>query len=140
MRLLAARRGAEMSWDAITRTVLDGPGDDSGFWSEYLRVLHRFYDGMMSRQDWDRWYGARLPAVLRHVKNRSPFYRTHLAGVDPERVTPETLRALPFTTKDDLRRAGYDILSGSPAEASVCYETTGTTGTSTPCPRGVKDI
>lgn len=129
-----------MSWAAITMAALDEPAGGPAFWSRYHRTLHQFYDGAMSDADWDRWYGDRLPAVLRHVTTRSPFYRQHLAGVDIDQVTPRTLHALPFTTKDDLRQAGYDVLSGSPAEASIWYETTGTTGPPTPCPRGVRDI
>ncbi|MGW5259467.1 phenylacetate--CoA ligase family protein [Microbispora sp. NPDC004025] len=117
-----------------------GPPALRAFWQEYRRTLRAFHDGRMTEADWDRWYGERLTAVLRHVTSRSPFYRRHLAGVDVERVTPRTLSTLPFTTKDDLRREMYDVLSGSPAEAAIFYETTGTTGASTPCPRGAKDI
>lgn len=113
---------------------------DEEFWRDYRHVLRRYHDGAMTEADWSRWYGERLRAVLRHVTSRSPFYRRHLAGVDVESVTPETLRTLPFTTKDDLRREMYDVLSGTPADAAIFYETTGTTGPSTPCPRGVRDI
>ena len=110
------------------------------FWADYQKILHRFHTGGLSDLDWTQWYEERLTTVLRHVTTRSPFYRRHLAGVDIERVTPETLHTLPFTTKDDLRREMYGVLSGTPAEASIFYETTGTTGASTPCPRGVRDI
>lgn len=113
---------------------------DEAFWQEYQRLLRKFHDGAMTEADWSRWYGERLRVVLRHVTSRSPFYRRHLAGVDIESVTPETLPSLPFTTKNDLRREMYDVLSGSPAEAAIFYETTGTTGPPTPCPRGVRDI
>lgn len=79
-----------------------------------------------------------LRATLEYVARRSPFYRRHLAGLDPTSVTgvdPDQLAAIPFTTKDDLRRAQYDILSRPLPEAWICYETTGTTGVATPCPR-----
>ncbi|MCT2586802.1 phenylacetate--CoA ligase family protein [Actinophytocola gossypii] len=110
------------------------------FWADYQKTLHRFHTGGLSELDWERWRADRLTTVLRHVTDRSPFYRRHLAGIDIDRVTPDTLHTLPFTTKADLRREMYDVLSGSPAEASIFYETTGTTGASTPCPRGVRDI
>ncbi|MCY0942925.1 phenylacetate--CoA ligase family protein [Streptomyces antarcticus] len=110
------------------------------FWAAYEPVLEAFHRGEMTDEGWSRWQSERLTSVLRHVTARSPFYRRHLAGVDIEQVTPQNLPSLPFTTKEDLRREMYDVLSGSPAEASVFYETTGTTGASTPCPRGVKDI
>lgn len=113
---------------------------DQVFWGSYQQVLERFNAGTMSAADQARWQGERLPVVLRHVVERSPFYRRHLAGVDIDAVTPETLSTLPFTTKDDLRRESYGVLSGSPADASIFYETTGTTGPSTPCPRGLRDI
>jgi phenylacetate-CoA ligase len=129
-----------VSWAAIALAALDESGPDAGLWGDYHRVLHRFYAGEMTDADWERWYGDRLPAVLRHVARRSPFYRRHLAGVDIDGVTPATLRALPFTTKDHLRQAGYDVLSGAPSEAAIFYETTGTTSSPTPCPRGVKDV
>lgn len=110
------------------------------FRHEYLRVLRRFHAGEMTREDWARWDASRLTAVLRHVTARSPFYRRHLAGVDIDRITPDRLPELPFTTKEDLRRARYEVLSGGLAEALVFYETTGTTGPPTPCPRGPKDV
>ncbi|MFD1832776.1 phenylacetate--CoA ligase family protein [Streptomyces desertarenae] len=110
------------------------------FRAAYDRVRRSFYGGTMTPDDWERWRGERLTAVLRHVTTRSDFYRRHLAGVDIERVTPRTLPSLPFTTKDDLRREMHAVLSGSIAEAVVYYETTGTTGAATPCPRGPKDV
>ncbi|ETK37161.1 phenylacetate--CoA ligase family protein [Microbispora sp. ATCC PTA-5024] len=125
---------------AAETTVLRQPAGDEAFWRDYQRVLDRFHAGEMTPGDRSRWRAERLRAVLRHVTGRSPFYRRHLAGIDVGAVTPGTLSALPFTTKDDLRREMYDVLSGSPADASIFYETTGTTGPSTPCPRGVRDI
>jgi phenylacetate-coenzyme A ligase PaaK-like adenylate-forming protein len=119
---------------------LTAPGADQSFWYDYPRALHRYYAGGMSDADLAGWQGKQLGTVLRHVTSRSPFYRQHLAGFDPDMVTPETLSQLPFTTKADLRREMYDVLSGRPAEAAIFYETTGTTGKSTPCPRGPKDI
>ncbi|WP_307816243.1 MULTISPECIES: phenylacetate--CoA ligase family protein [unclassified Streptomyces] len=117
-----------------------GPDADSGFWSAYGQVSDAFYRGELTAADRERWEGERLTAVLRHVTRRSPFYRRHLAGVDVEAVTPANLADLPFTTKDDLRREMHDVLSGQLREARIYYETTGTTGAATPCPRGEKDI
>jgi phenylacetate-coenzyme A ligase PaaK-like adenylate-forming protein len=113
---------------------------DMAFWYEYPLASHKYYAGTMTDRDWASWYGSRLTAVLRHVTGRSDFYRRHLSGVDIEAVTPERLDTLPFTTKDDLRREMHAVLSGTVADALVFYETTGTTGPSTPCPRGAKDI
>ncbi|EFE72417.1 coenzyme F390 synthetase [Streptomyces viridosporus ATCC 14672] len=116
----------------------DRPLED--FLSEYRKVSRAFYDSSLTDAELARWRARQLTTVLHHVTDRSPFYRCHLAGVDIDRVTPEDLTALPFTTKEDLRREMYDVLSGPVGEASIYYETNGTTGTATPCPRGPKDI
>jgi len=81
---------------------------------------------------------ALLRRTLGYVKDNSPFYRAHLASVDPAAITAldeRTLATIPFTTKDDLRAAQHDLLSRPLADAWIFYETTGTTGRSTPCPR-----
>ncbi|MGW4381386.1 phenylacetate--CoA ligase family protein [Kitasatospora sp. NPDC004531] len=110
------------------------------FRSAYTDLLERYHAGASTDADWTAWYAERLPAILSYVTARSPFYARHLAGVDPAAVTPQGLAALPFTTKADLRREMHDVLSGPMSEAAVYYETTGTTGPSTPCPRGPLDI
>lgn len=113
-------------------------GED--FWRDYPLVSERYQAGLLDAADWATWRANRLRAVLRHVTARSPFYARHLAGVDLDAVTPDTLGRLPFTTKDDLRREMHDVLAGTPADALIYYETTGTTGASTPCPRDAKDV
>ncbi len=109
-------------------------------WLEYMPVFDLYQNGELTAEDWEKWRRNRLRATLRHVRDRSPFYGRHLSGIDVDSITPDTLERLPFTTKDDLRREMFDALSGSPAEALVYYETTGTTGASTPCPRDAKDV
>ncbi|MEY9992106.1 phenylacetate-CoA ligase [Streptomyces sp. V4I8] len=76
--------------------------------------------------------------TVAYVKEKSPFYARHLASVDPGSITsltPGDLAAVPFTTKDDLRREFENVLSLPLSKAWIFYETTGTTGRSTPCPR-----
>lgn len=87
-----------------------------------------------------RFKEHQLRAVLNGVATRSPFYREHLAGVDLGAVTPADLSTLPFTTKADLRRAGHDVLSRDLSDAAFYYETTGTTGPPTPCPRDEREV
>lgn len=80
----------------------------------------------------------RLREVLAHVSVHSPFYRDRLAGFSGRAVSEmgiDDLRTLPFTTKEDLRKAQFDILSRPVSDAWIFYETTGTTGSPTPCPR-----
>jgi benzoxazolinate moiety biosynthesis protein SgcD5 len=123
------------------QAVLDGEADgDHAFLDQYRRVRARYYAGTLTEGELAQWQSERLSAVLRHVVTRSPFYRRHLAGLEIDRITPRALSSLPFTTKDDLRQHKYDVLSGTIAEAGIFYETTGTTGAPTPCPRGPLDI
>ena len=82
---------------------------------------------------------GQLRKTLAHVVHGSPFYREHLsealAGRPTDELDLETLTSLPFTTKDHLREQGLAVLSKPVSSAWVFYETTGTTGKSTPCPR-----
>ncbi|WP_205660549.1 phenylacetate--CoA ligase family protein [Amycolatopsis antarctica] len=110
------------------------------FADHYAAVLRDFRDGNMTATSRDAWRRERLTTVLRHVSARSPFYRRHFDGVDVDTVTPDDLHRLPFTTKEDLRREKYEVISGDIADAGIFYETTGTTGDPTPCPRGPRDI
>ncbi|MFD0394387.1 phenylacetate--CoA ligase family protein [Streptomyces nogalater] len=62
--------------------------------------------------------------------------------MDPRSITslaPEQLASVPFTTKDHLRQEFADVLSLPMHKAWIFYETTGTTGRSTPCPRDNTD-
>jgi len=104
------------------------------------KLFHRYYDGEMTPADWADWQQRQLRAVLSYVVTRSPFYRRHLAGLDPSTASLASLDEIPTTTKADLRAAMQDALSGPMSEAAIYYETTGTTGPSTPCPRGPLDI
>ncbi|MEV4943437.1 phenylacetate--CoA ligase family protein [Streptomyces zaomyceticus] len=116
------------------------PRAQGDFLDAYEEISNAFYDSTLSDTELARWRSEKLTGVLRHVTERSPFYRRHLSGADIGAVTPGDLSSLPFTTKDDLRREMYDVLSGRLSEASIYYETNGTTGAATPCPRGAKDI
>ncbi|MGC4834658.1 phenylacetate--CoA ligase family protein [Micromonospora vinacea] len=110
------------------------------FLTEYLDVCDRYYADTMTAADWCAWYDRRLAVVVAHTQRKSPFYRRHLAGVDPATTTTATLAGLPFTTKADLRREMFDVLSGDITEGTFFYETTGTTGRATPCPRDGKEV
>ncbi|MCD0447749.1 AMP-binding protein [Actinocorallia sp. API 0066] len=101
-------------------------------------ALHAAYEARtLTDGELAAWRETRLRAVLARVVDGSPFYRERLRGLDLASVP---LAELPFTTKADLRDAGYGILSGPPSDARIFYETTGTTGPPTPCPRGHADI
>lgn len=84
----------------------------------------------------------KLREVVAYARANSPFYRERLAGLSDEAIAGlriKDLPSLPFTTKDDLRSAQFDILSRPVSDAWVFYETTGTTGAATPCPRSNVD-
>ena len=110
--------------------------------AEMVRELHGqhvdFRHGKWDDDGMDRHQLERFRATLAYVRERSPFYRERLEFVDPARIdslSPEALADVPFTTKDDLRIAQFDMLSRPMSDAWIFYETTGTTGASTPCPR-----
>ncbi len=84
----------------------------------------------------------RAADTIRYTKANSAFYRDRLGDVDvPEAgpISAQQLSDVPFTTKDDLRAELFSVLSQPIDEAWVYYETTGTTGRATPCPRDERD-
>ncbi|WP_326698623.1 phenylacetate--CoA ligase family protein [Streptomyces sp. NBC_01754] len=115
-----------------------GPAAD--FAARYLDLHQAFYDRTLTDRALDDWRTRQLRTVLDQVSTGSPFYARHLKGVDLDAVTPDDLTALPFTTKARLREEMLDVLSRPLADALFFYETTGTTGAATPCPRDGREI
>ncbi|WP_030668321.1 phenylacetate--CoA ligase family protein [Streptomyces cellulosae] len=108
-----------------------------------IRDRHRAYTaGRWTEQELTAHQLDALRSTMEYVKKNSPFYRRHLVDVDPQSITslaPDQLAAVPFTTKDHLRQEFADVLSLPMHKAWIFYETTGTTGRSTPCPRDNTD-
>ncbi|GHF30989.1 phenylacetate--CoA ligase family protein [Streptomyces griseoluteus] len=100
---------------------------------------HRRFDaGGWNPEELAAYQLRALGETLRYVTERSPFYRELLGplGVSaPAELTFDSFAELPFTTKDDLRGRLHDMLSRPVHEGWIFYETTGTTGRATPCPR-----
>ncbi|MDJ0461617.1 AMP-binding protein [Streptomyces sp. H27-C3] len=115
-----------------------GPAAD--FAARYLELHQAFYDRTLTEQALDDWRASQLRTVLDQVRTGSPFYARHLKDVDLGAVTPDGLEALPFTTKAQLREEMLDVLSRPLTDALFFYETTGTTGAATPCPRDGREI
>ncbi|MCH0540394.1 phenylacetate--CoA ligase family protein [Streptomyces sp. MUM 203J] len=115
-------------------------GPAAEFAARYLDVHRAFYDRTITPEALDGWRSRQLRTVLEQVGSGSPFYARHLKDVDLASVTPGDLTALPFTTKTDLRREMLDVLSRPLADAVFFYETTGTTGAATPCPRDGREV
>lgn len=109
-------------------------------------------DTLLAHRDFEagRWTAERLAdhqltglrQIVRHTRDNSRFYRKRLARASDEwlcAMSFDTFRDLPFTTKDDLRENMLDLLSEPLTGGWVFYETTGTTGPATPCPRNNVD-
>lgn len=113
--------------------------DLEAFKARYAGIDQAYRSGALTRQALDDWRTRQLRTVLAHVKARSAFYAEKLAGFDPADISLRSLAELPFTTKNDLREQVYRIMSGSINDSIFYYETTGTTGAATPCPRDKKE-
>lgn len=82
------------------------------------------------RQDLEAWQLLKLNETLALARSHSDFYRQHLAGMQAGLVSLESLRKLPFTTPDDLRRNPLQFVCVSQREIQriVTLQTSGTTG------------
>ncbi|MBI3381923.1 MAG: phenylacetate--CoA ligase family protein [Aquabacterium sp.] len=109
------------------------------FKSAFGEIANSYRRGGLTLAQLNDWKAHQLRQVLAHVQARSPFYARQLAGVDIGTIGLNTMSRLPFTTKDDLRIQMGNMLSGTYRDAAFYYETTGTTGPATPCPRDVKE-
>jgi phenylacetate-CoA ligase len=98
-----------------------------------------FSAGGWSAADLGAYQLAQLRATVRYVQRNSDFYQRRLAGVRADELTPASLSRVPFTTKQDMRQAMSGMTSRALSDAWIFYETTGTTGASTPCPRDNTD-
>ncbi len=96
------------------------PGDDVG-----QLVDGPFADPAIRRDFTDR----ALRRTARRLVRRSPFYETRFAaaGIDPRRLTVESVRDLPVTVKDDLIAAPDSFVCEGSTPA-ISTRTTGSTG------------
>lgn len=107
----------------------------NAFYRRYMPVAKSFRDGSLTEARLTEWYEHSLRSVVSHAQAGSTFYRERLDGIDASSLTLSGLHQIPFTTKEDLRVAGWSILSKPLCDADLFYETTGTSGPVTPCPR-----
>lgn len=103
---------------------------------EFKKAQEEHFRRSMSPHELETFRKQALSNVVRYVRNHSKFYRQTLRDTASE----VGLESLPFTTKSDLQSHGLDLLAKSISEAQVYYETTGTTGNPTPCPRDWLDV
>lgn len=110
--------------------------------TDVLRKNREYFGRRWSERHLAEYQLAGLKKTLTVVKRHSNFYKRHFAEFDAsfiENLTFESFERLPFTTKDDLRREMLNMVSKPIDECCFFYETTGTTGPATPCPRDYVD-
>ena len=106
----------------------------------YKTDLQQYLAGHMPPETLHRRRLAALQSVLQYSRQGSEFYAKRLHDIDLQCPDLDKLiQSLPFTTKTDLREAGNQLCSARLEQAWVYYETTGTTGPATPCPRNEID-
>lgn len=81
----------------------------------------------------------KIKDVVGYAYANSEFYKNRFSNIDLNSFDMKTFESLPYTTKEDLANFKNDILSKDINECAYYYETTGTTGPATPCPRGYWD-
>ncbi|MFE7137653.1 phenylacetate--CoA ligase family protein [Streptomyces sp. NPDC057644] len=107
-----------------------------------LTEQRRLHDGGRQPGELHSLQMERAAETIRYVRANSAFYADRLRGVAVPAtgpISPQDFAAVPFTTKDDLRADLFDVMSQPIDRAWVYYETTGTTGRATPCPRDERD-
>lgn len=116
--------------------------EQDAFVRETLARHSSFEKGDWSARSMRMHQREELRKTLRHVRAGSPFYAGHLKHLTDDQIDSfelDDLPTLPFTTKDDLRANARAMLSKPISDGWIFYETTGTTGRSTPCPRDNTD-
>lgn len=90
-------------------------------------------DGALTRQHIKQYQLEKLREILSYTRHKSIFFRQHLAGVgDQEVENLADFSRLPFTTPDDVRNHGMQMICTSldDIERVVTLQTSGTTGES----------
>ncbi|MCS7144291.1 MAG: phenylacetate--CoA ligase family protein [Archaeoglobaceae archaeon] len=98
-------------------------------------------DIYLKRQEIEELKLRRLKNTLKYVYENCQFYRKLFEGINLDRITPETISRLPFTTKQDLRNAYPLKMSCVPKEKIVRIQMSGgTTGQPVIVPYTRKDV
>jgi len=71
-----------------------------------------------------------LQRLLERAKERVPFYKERLKGIEPSKIKAlSDLKYIPFTTKEDLRERSFEEFLAVPEEEIIrIHSTSGTTG------------
>ncbi|QNU66253.1 phenylacetate--CoA ligase family protein [Ruminiclostridium herbifermentans] len=116
--------------------------ENQKFLNSYKKVVKKFFDGELVDNELENYQNQKLNEILEYVYNNSKYYKNALEAYKNKfgSYTLQTMKELPFTTKETLRDADIDILSQPIHKNAYYYETTGTTGKATPCPRSMIDV
>jgi len=116
--------------------------ENQDFLNGYKKVVESFFDGRLTGKELEAYQNQKLNEILRYVHANSKYYNKALEQYSRKfgSYTLDTMKELPYTTKDTLRDADIDILSQPIHKNAYYYETTGTTGKATPCPRSMIDV
>ena len=108
---------------------------------EWKNNIAKYLNNDLSNEEVLSLKKKKLFEVFSYVKENSKFYKEKLKGKELSQFyTFNSLKQIPFTTKEELRDASLDICCMPLDEVEVYYETTGTTGPTTPCPRSKLDV
>ncbi|MFN3384447.1 MAG: phenylacetate--CoA ligase family protein [Archaeoglobaceae archaeon] len=95
----------------------------------------------MGRKEIQEIQRRRLRFTLKYVAQNCEFYKRQFEGIDIDKITPEKIHKLPFTTKQDLRNAYPLKMSCVPKEKIVRIQMSGgTTGQPVIIPYTRKDV
>ncbi len=106
---------------------------------EWLKIVTAYLNRQTKLRELRQKDELRMQEILEYVQAKSPFYREYLREMDAASAF-RNIDRVPFTTKDDLRSVNTAVCCVPFDEIAAYYETTGTTGKSTPCPRASIDI
>lgn len=83
-----------------------------------------------TRSELEAYQLAKLQETIQVLRDKSPFYREHLARFPTGLTCLDDLAALPFTTADDIRQTPLRFLcvSQSDVQRVVTLHSSGTTG------------
>jgi phenylacetate-CoA ligase len=107
---------------------------------EWLEHIDDYINGQIELKNLSQTTESHAEKVIDYVDEQSSFYREHLRNKSGSSSQFKVLDGVPFTTKEDLRFAGTSVCSLPFDKIAMYYETTGTTGTPTPCPRSSIDV
>lgn len=107
---------------------------------EWIKFVTAYLNRQTKLQELYQESELRTQEILKYVQAQSTFYRDHLHNKVDSPSTFKFLDGIPFTTKSDLRSVNTAVCCVPFDEIATYYETTGTTGKSTPCPRAPIDV